>query len=131
MPKDPVIVQFDFDDNYSTVVDLIFYNIGLSRSFFGRTYSEAEKYISQLSSTKKYPDIALVATYLGKGSMDGQEIAKKLKEASPKTTIIAYTADDEAKWGDYLALKSSDETTLIKVLEKLTGKSFNYDNSHK
>ena len=133
MTQDLSIVQLDFDDNYATVVDLIFYNLGLSRAYFAKSYAQAEKYINEVSRTKAYPDIVLVDSYLGRGSSDGESIARKLKDLNAKTTIIAYTADDEAKWGDYLALKSGDgeDSDLIKILEKLTGKAFNYDNAKK
>jgi len=131
MKKDPVIVQFDYDENYATVVDLICFNLGIDSGKYFRTLKDANTYLMLIEKSKEFPDIALITNYLGRGSTDGEEIAKKLKEISPKTIIIAYTEDDEADWGDHLALKSSDgdDKSLIALLEKLTKTSFNYDNS--
>ena len=73
----------------------------------------------------------MISSYLGKSSLDGKSLAEKIRKISPDTKIIAYTADDEADWGDFLAIKSSDgqEHSLIAILSKLTGKEFNFDNS--
>ncbi len=131
MKKDQVLVQFDFDENYATVVDLICFNLGIDSGKYFRNNADAEKYLMIMSREKNYPDIALISSYLGKGSQDGRNLAEKLRQISPNTKIIAYTADDEADWGDYLAIKSSDgqEHSLIAILSKLTGKEFNFDNS--
>ena len=131
MKKDPVLVQFDFDENYATVVDLICYNLGINSGKYFNNNADAEKYLMIVNKDKDFPDIALISSYLGKTHEDGQILAKKLKEISPKTVVIAYTADDEAKWGDHLAIKSSDgqEHSLIAILSKLTDKEFNFDNS--
>ena len=131
MAKDKILVQFDFDENYGTVVDLICFNLGIDSGKYFKTFKDANAYLMIINKSKDFPDIAIIAGYLGRGSTDGEELAKKFREISPKTKIIAYTADDEAKWGDYLAIKSSDgqENSLIGILAKLTGKEFNFDNS--
>jgi hypothetical protein len=131
MKKDPVLVQFDFDENYATVVDLICFNLDINSGKYFRNNTDAEKYLSIISKEKNYPDIVLISSYLGKSSLDGKTLAEKIKKLSPDTIVIAYTADDEADWGDFLAIKSSDgqEHSLIAILSKLTGKEFNFDNS--
>lgn len=131
MKSDPVLVQFDYDENYATVVDLICFNLGIDSGKYFRNNTDAEKYLLILKKSNQFPDIALISSYLGKNSLDGKNLADKIKQISPKTKIIAYTADDEADWGDYLAIKSSDgqEHSLIAILSKLTGKEFNFDNS--
>jgi hypothetical protein len=133
MAQDKVLVQFDFDENYATVVDLICFNLGVDSGKYFRTLKDANAYLMIISRSKEFPDIAIISSYLGRSSSDGEELAKRLREVSPKTKIIAYTADDEAKWGDFLAIKSSDgqENSLIAILAKLTGKDFNFDNSKK
>lgn len=129
--KSPVLVQFDHDDNYATVVDLICYNMGIDSGKYFNNVKDAEKYLMIMEKEKAFPDIAIISSYLGKSSHDGESLAKKIKEISPNTVVIAYTVDDEANWGDYLALKSSDgnDKSLIAILQKLTKASFNYDNS--
>lgn len=129
--KDPVIVQFDHDENYATVFDLICFNLGIDSGKYFKNIKEAQTYISILQKDKQFPDIAVIASYLGKNITDGELLAKRIKELSPKTIIIAYTEDDEAKWGDYLALKSGDDkdSNLIDILTKLTGKEFKFDNA--
>lgn len=129
--KQPIIIQFESDDNYITVVDLVLFNMGLERTKYALGIDESRKLLEEINTKKLNPDIALVASYLGKGIDDGAKLTKRLKEYSPNVKVIAYTEDDEAKWGDYLSLKSTDaeETSLIAILEKLTGTGFNFDNS--
>lgn len=125
------IVQFDSDENYATIVDLICFNLKLDSGKYFRSVKEANMYISMISKTKEFPNIAIISNYLGTSRSDGEEIAKKLRELNPSIKIIAYTVDDETAWGDYLALKSKEdkEHDIIDILSKLTGKEFNFDNS--
>jgi len=131
MENHTVIVQFDYDENYATVVDLICFNLGVDSGKYFRTIKDAHTYLTMIDKSKEFPDIAIITNYLGRSSIDGEEVAKKLKIISPDTTVIAYTEDDEADWGDHLALKSGDgeDKSLITLLEKLTKTTFNYDNS--
>ncbi len=129
--KDPVIVQFDHDENYATVFDLICFNLGVDSGKYFKNIKEAKSYLDILQKEKDYPDIAVIASYLGRDINDGELLAKKIREISPKTKIIAYTEDDEAKWGDYIAMKSGDDKdgNMVEILSKLTGKEFKFDNA--
>ena len=133
MISDPKIVQFDSDENYATVVDLVCFNLGINSGKYFNNLKDAQTYLNIIQKSKEFPDIALISNYLGKSSLDGQDLAKNLKQISPKTIIIAYTADEEATWGDELALKSTDgvEHSLIAILSKITGKEFKFDNAKK
>jgi len=129
----PVIIQVDEDENYHTVADLICYNMGLSISAKGRSISEAKDIIASIEAKRLIPDIAIISSMLEFNLEDGMKLAKKLRELVPGIKIIAYTSDDEAKWGDILVKKTSkdNDETLIIALEKLTHQEFNFSNAIK
>ncbi len=124
--ENPVILQFDDDDNYFTVVELIGYNMDFKIAARGQSIESTRKIISQIETKQLKPDIAIISNYLGNNFEDGGKLAKKLREIAPGIKIVAYVADPEINWGDYLAIKGSreQEKTLIAILEKITGKTF-------
>ena len=124
--ENPVILQFDDDDNYFTVVDLIGYNMDFKVTAHAQTIDATRKIIAQIESKQIKPDIAIISNFLGNNFDDGGKLAKKLREIAPKIKIIAYVTDLEIDWGDFIAQKGSreQEKTLIAILEKLTGKTF-------
>lgn len=130
MNQNPCILQFDDDDNYFTVTEIIFFNMGLTMEARGQNITETRKIISDIEAKKMKPDIAIIANYLGNDFEDGRKLAKKLKEIAPAVKIIAYVTDSETDWGDYLAIKSGNDqnNSLIKILEELTGKHFETSN---
>lgn len=126
MNNNPCILQFDDDDNYFTITEVIFFDMGLEMAARGQNIAETRKIIADIEAKKLKPDIAIVTDYLGNDFEDGRKLAKKLKEIAPEVKIIAYVVDPETDWGDYLAIKSGNDQnkSLIKVLEELTGKKF-------
>lgn len=120
------ILQFDDDDNYFAVTEIIFFNMGLEMTARAQTIAETREIIAQIEAKKIKPDIAIVSNYLGNNFEDGRKLTKKLKEISPETKIIAYVVDSETDWGDHLAIKSSTDAnkSLISILSELTGKQF-------
>lgn len=130
MKEDPCIIQFDDDDNYFTVTEIIFFNMGLAVAARGQDIAGTRKIISRIESKELKPDIAIISSYLGNNFEDGGKLAKKLREVVPGIKIIAYVTDPETNWGDYLAIKSGNDQTnsLIKIIEEVTGKKFNTSN---
>ena len=120
----PVIIQFDEDDSYFMVMDLICYNMGLKISAFASNIEETRKIIKKIESKEIVPQIAVLANYLGNDFFDGEKLTKKLKELVPDIKIIAFVTDPETTWGDYLAIKSGQDQSksLVSVLETITNK---------
>ncbi|KXK10128.1 MAG: hypothetical protein QY330_01125 [Candidatus Dojkabacteria bacterium] len=131
MEKNPVIIQFDGEENYHTVVDLICYNMQLEIRRHISNVNQARTLFADIESGKLKPDIAIISSFLEKKHTDGSAVAKKLREVSPDTKIIAYTVIEDEDWHDELAVKSgrNPEKNLIEVLTRLTGKDFNFSNA--
>lgn len=131
MNKSPVILQFEGEDNYHTVVDLVMFNMDLEISHRASSVKAAKKLFEKIKSNKIKPEFALVSGYLERNQKDGVQVAKKLREICPSIKIVAYSVNPDADWGDDLAIKShtEGENTLIKALERVTGHEFRGDNS--
>ncbi|MFQ5493637.1 MAG: hypothetical protein ACE5DX_05780 [Candidatus Dojkabacteria bacterium] len=129
--KKPVIIQFEADDNYVTVVDLIAFNMGLEINAVASSVKQAKALFEQIESGKLKPEIVIVSSFLQKNHLDGKQVAEKIRQLSPKAKIIAYSVIPDTDWGDYLAIKSGKDTnkTLVQILVDLTGNDFNMDNS--
>lgn len=130
MKENLCILQFDDDDNYFAVTEIIFFNMGLEMTARAQTIAETRDLISKIEAKKLKPDIAIVANYLGNNFEDGRKLSKKLKEIVPEVKIIAYVVDSETEWGDYIAIKSGTDAknSLITILSELTGKQFTSSN---
>ena len=130
MHNEPVILQFDDDENFFTVTDLICFNMGLKLASTAKNIEQARGMIKQIESKQLNADIAIIANYLGNSFEDGSLLAKKLKLICPSIKIIAYVTDPETNWGDMVALKGSKNATqtLTMALSELTGKSFKLSN---
>ncbi len=130
MIKDPVIIQFDDDDSFFTVVELIAYNMDLKIAGKAKNIEQARGLIHKIESGELKPDIAIIANYLGNGFQDGELLTKKLKAIYPSIKVISYVTDPETNWGDYLAIKGSKvpSQTLTMSLCELTGKEFKASN---
>ena len=126
-PKtEPVIIQFDEDDSYYMVLEMICYNMELKVSAFANNIENTRKVIKDIESKKIQPTIAVIANYLGNDFFDGEKLCKKLKELVPDIKVIAFVTDKETTWGDYQAIKSGldQSKSLLSILETLTGKKF-------
>jgi len=130
MIKDPVIIQFDDDDSFFTVVELICFNMGLKMSATAKNIEQARAIVKRIETKQLNPDIAIISDYLGNSFQDGSILTKKLKSLNPNIKIISYVTDPETDWGDLLALKGSKsaEKTMTMALEELTGKRLKASN---
>lgn len=130
MNENPVIVQFDEDENYNTVLELICFGMGLKISAFGKTIAETRSILDRIQRKEIKPDIAIITSMLEVDLNDGRKLEKKLKELVPSIKTIAYSVDPEVDWGDFKAVKSAKDNTgsIIAVLEQLTGKKYKYNN---
>jgi len=128
--QNPVIIQFDEDDSYFMVVEMICFNMGLEMGPKASSIDESRKLVREIENKKLLPDIAIIASYLGYDFTDGEKLAIKLKEIAPNIKIIAYSTDPETSWGDYLAVKSGldQSKSLVSILSELTGKTFKTSN---
>jgi len=122
----PIILVFDDDENYSTVLEMVTYNMELEITEYARDIKESRNLIKKIESKSLKPDIAIISPLLGNNFEDGSKLAKKLREISPDIKIIAYTVDKEIEWGDYLAIKGTQDLSqsIISVLEEITKKKF-------
>lgn len=125
------IVQFDGEENYHTVVDLILFMMGIDIVERASSINSAKKVFEKIEAGKIKPNVAIVSAFLQKDHKDGEQVAKKLRELIPDIKIIAYTVLDDVEWGDYLAIKTTQdqEKGLIKILEEISGKEYRFDNS--
>lgn len=131
MSNKPVIIQFESDENYITVADLICFNMDLNISHVARNVAEAKQFIEQIGKQKLKPDIAIVCNVLLRNLNEGRQLAKKLREVRPQLKIIAFSEIPDIDWADELAIKSGkdNEHTLITALHKLTKKEFKSKNN--
>jgi hypothetical protein len=128
--QNPVIIQFDEDDSYFMVVEMICFNLGLTLQKTASSIDGARAIIKEIEAKKIKPDIAIIASYLGYDFSDGEKLAVKLKEIAPEIKIIAYSTDPETNWGDFLAVKSGldQSKSLVNILCEITGKEFKASN---
>ncbi|MEI7579072.1 MAG: hypothetical protein WCJ58_03455 [bacterium] len=127
----PTIFQFDSDENYHTVADLICYNMDLEILEHVMTVEHARKITNSIRNKGLQPDIIIVSKLLDNDFNDGEKLAKFFRENSAQTKIIAYTIDKEVEWADYIALKTSKDVdkSLVSVLEQITGKKCKFSNA--
>lgn len=130
MNKEPVIIQFDEDESFFTVVDLICFNMELKLTARAKNIEQARHLVKQIETKELKPDIAIISDYLGNSFEDGILLTKKIKSLNPQIKVIAYVTDPETQWGDIVAIKGSKsaDRTLTMALTELTGKTFKASN---
>lgn len=130
MNTNPIILQFDEDDSFFTVSEIICFNMGLSIYKTANNIDKARQIVREIESKNIKPDIAIISEYLGNSFQDGELLAKKLKSILPEIKIIAYVTDKDINWGDLIAIKGSKtpSDTLTMALSELTGKTFTSSN---
>ena len=128
--ENPVIIQFDEDDSYYMVLDMICYNMGQKVTAYASNIDDIRKIIKSIEAKELKPNIAVIADYLGYNFEDGEKLCAKLKELVPDIKVIAFVTDPETTWGDFQAIKSGQDQskTLVSILKTLTGSEFNSSN---
>jgi len=128
--NNPIIIQVDEDENYLTVGEIICFNMGLNIAAKAKSINDAREIIARIQAKRLKPDIAIISSMIEVNLDDGLKLATKLREIVPDIKIIAYTTDEDAKWGDKLAVKTSKDSkeTLIQALEDYTHHSFKFSN---
>lgn len=123
MQKSPTIIQFEPDENYITIVDLIGYEMDFKVIRIARSVKKARKLFHDIEQGRVKPDIAIVSAYLSRNHKDGAEVATKLRELVPAIKIISYSVAPDIEWGDIHAIKSPKDNhqTITLALEELTG----------
>lgn len=136
--KQLTIIQFESEDYYRSVVDLILTSAGQQIAAVARNLAETRQLAADIEAGKLKPDVAIIDTIIENHHGEGAQIAKKLKELVPGIKLIAYTImkDDGAiadpenpqrnpsnDWADYVAIKSNrvPGQTIIRGLDELFG----------
>ena len=68
--NEPIIIQFDDDENFFTVVDLICFNMGLKLNSTAKNIEQARSIIKRIESKQLKPDIAIIGDYLGNNNYE-------------------------------------------------------------
>lgn len=128
--NDFTIVQFDPDDFYITLVDLVIDKWGLKHGGGAHNLHTSEQLVEKIQRKEIIPDIAIVEAHMGKSEYDGQKIAEKLKELVPGIQIIGFSTYETAQWADVEAQKSlrDPEATIIRALSELTNLEYEISN---
>ncbi len=123
LTKPQTIIQFESEEFYRAVVDLIMSNNGMSVAAVASNKPETENLLGRIKRGELKPDLAIIDSLLENTHEEGAKIAAALRSLVPEVKIIAYTIILEQEWADYVAIKSNKDTnhTLIKGLEELYG----------
>lgn len=129
MIKDPKIVQFDGDDNYHTILDLVCFKMELDVVEHAWSQGSADKVFEKIAKGEIKPNIAIISSYLYNDHEDGEKILTKLKAQIPDIFIISYSIIPDLEWGDKNAVKGAEgEKSLISILESISGKKYPLSN---
>lgn len=117
----PVIIQFESEEFYRAVVSQLLYTVDMELAATAKSKKDAEKLIGKIINKELTPTIAIVDSLLEDRHSEGEVIAKKIREVSPETKIIAYTILEDVEWADYVAIKSNriPSKTIIRGLADL------------
>lgn len=131
MIKDPIIIQFDPDDFYITLVDLVLDHWHISHAGSAFNLETATNLVQKIQQKEIKPNIAIVEAHMGKSEYDGQKIAEKLRELVPDIKIVGYSTYETKQWADMEAIKSlkDNSATIIKTLSEITGLEYEITNS--
>jgi CheY-like chemotaxis protein len=123
LQKPKVIIQFDSEEFYRAVVDLILSDNGMGLTATASNKTQTEELLGKIKRGELKPDLAIIDSMLENTHEEGAKIAAALKSVAPDVKIIAYTIIPEQDWADYVAIKSNKDPnhTLIKGLEELYG----------
>ncbi|KKQ36081.1 MAG: hypothetical protein US52_C0009G0003 [candidate division WS6 bacterium GW2011_GWA2_37_6] len=124
------IIQFDPDDFYITMVNLVLYNMGTELAGSAFDLETSKTLVDKITRKEIKPEIAIIEAHMGKSEYDGDKIAAKLKELVPEIKIIGFSTYETEKWSDIQAMKTLKDTdkSIIKALEGATGLTFENSN---
>lgn len=128
--KNLQIIQFDPDDFYITMLDLILYNFDIELAGSAHNLETSKALVDKIQQKKLTPDIAIIEAHMGKSEYDGDKIAAKLRELVPDIKIIGFSTYETKEWADIQAIKTLKDPgeSIIKTLEELTGQAFEVSN---
>ncbi|MBP9758360.1 hypothetical protein KBD45_01585 [Candidatus Dojkabacteria bacterium] len=126
--KDLVFVQFETDEFYQIVLDLVLLYFGIKPALKISNREALKQYINDLQKSQRKPDFVVLDTFIGINNEDGKQIAEKLRQVSPSTKIIGYSIMETNEWADFEVIKSSRDQskTLVRMLETALNEKFNY-----
>ncbi len=125
------IIQFDPDDFYITLLDLILDHWGIKHTGSAHNLHTSKELVKQIETGHIKPNIAIIEAHMGKSEFDGQKIAERLRELVPGIQIIGFSTYETKQWADYEAIKTlkNSEASIIKTLSKLTGWEYEISNA--
>lgn len=125
-----VVVQFDPDDHYFTVTDLILSTWGMKLTDTAHNLGSATRIVSKIEKGKLKPDIAIIESYMTKSEQDGKKIAEKLKKLLPEITIVGFSTFETNEWADHEAIKGLKDSNKIitDILSDIIGKEYKLSN---
>lgn len=126
--ENPVIIQFETDDYYQHILDLVLYNMGLDSAVKVKSIDENKAMFKRIESKNIVPDVVVIDTYMKNDNEDGRKIADRIRQISPNTKIVGYSIMQTNEWADFEIIKTNRdvEKTIIKVLEQVLEREFNY-----
>lgn len=131
MKKEEIqIIQFDPDDYYFTVTELVLSSWDLSLAGHAHNLNTSKDLVEKIISGKIKPTVAIVEAYMGNSEEDGKKIATRLREIAPDIKIIGFSTFESAEWADHEAIKGirDNSKTLIQILSKVTGLDYAISN---
>ncbi|HEX9804790.1 MAG TPA: hypothetical protein VGA67_03845 [Candidatus Dojkabacteria bacterium] len=125
------IIQFDSDDHYFTVIDLILSTWGMELAGKAFSPNSATRLFERIQKGEIKPDIAIVEADMGKSEEDGKKISAKLRDAAPGIKIIGFSVIENSEWSDYEAIKGLKDTNKVitDILSKVTGNEYKISNT--
>lgn len=130
--KNPKIVMFDPDPFYKINLDLILQNVNMEISDVAANAKEINKMVKDIENGEIDVDIVIISNHLVSGWLDGEKVAKRIKNSSKNINIVSYSIDrDKPDWSDEHAIKSGldNEKTILVALRKVLGVDIKFESS--
>lgn len=129
--KEKIIIQFDPDEHYFVVTDLILGSWGMELQGKAKDSHSSLMLVERIEKKELKPDVAIIEAYMGKSEEDGMKIAKRLRELNPEIVIIGFSTFETESWADIEAIKGLKDSTkrITDVLSGVTGNQYSISNA--